>query len=545
MFKIKRKILITLLLITGIIIFVGCQKNRTGLNPQKGTNELVFKLGKKLKNPYSVANMKKAYANLTNNLKSGISIHTTHYYVKFKPKNEKELNILKQDTTLELYDYPLDYEVIEGQDVYHDPSIPDSLPTYQYCAVPVNYNFPNVDYDILEDLYIPEELETLKSKNYFVDALVEEALRITGNLDEDGQKSSLKSIQRRRRWTPAGRILVWDDIGASGNIINYLNISNPHKIPIEKVKVRARRWFTTHIGYTNEQGYFRCNGSFKRPANYSIDWETSKFDIRDGTFGQAYFNGPKIQGDWNLEINSGKSLRFATIFRAACRYQYYNIGGLKRPNVWSKIKYSYYHRNQKNNEYSGINLGNWDFTGTLPNINLFGQVNYEWVKTNELYSTTIHETAHASHIELMNGGEIQFSQVSNFIRESWADAVEWYITKIEYNWLGNSGYDNPFDSNNNPYRFVDNKQNWSISFIQNQAPVYTPIFIDLVDNFNQRSEYYNGYLYPNDVINSYTMHNIEQLLKHVYGLSSLKNALKSNKPSGVTDNDIDTNLSIY
>ena len=106
--------------------------------------------------------MKKAYENLRSDLKADIIIETTHYYVKFKPKNEDELNLLKQDRTLELYDYPLDYEIIEGQEVYHDPEIPDTMPTYQYCAVPVNYNFPNVEYEILEELFIPEELETLK-----------------------------------------------------------------------------------------------------------------------------------------------------------------------------------------------------------------------------------------------------------------------------------------------------------------------------------------------------------------------------------------------
>ena len=346
---------------------------------------------------------------------------------------------------------------------------------------------------------------------------------------------------RWSRWRPSGRILVYDDVGASGNMINFLNLSNRHYIPVEKAKVRARRWFITYVGYTNEKGYFSCNGRFRRPANYSIVWETSKFDIRNGTFGQAYYNGPKIRGNWNLTITGGKSLRFATIFRAACRYQYWNIGGLKRPNVWSKIKYSYYHRNKRHGEFSGINWGNWDFTGTLPNIRLFGQVNHSWVLTNEVYSTTIHETAHASHIELMNAGEIQFSQVSNCIVESWADAVEWYITKIKYNWLGNSNFDNPFAPYNYQYRFVDNKQNWTISLASSSD--YSPIFIDLVDNYNQTSRF--GTSYPNDIINSYTMHNIKQLLKHVYGLYSLKNKLKANKPYGVTDNDIDNQLSIY
>jgi len=38
----------------------------------------------------------------------------------------------------------------------------------------------------------------------------------------------------------------------------------------------------------------------------------------------------KIKGRWNLTITGGKSLLFATIFCAACRCYFWNIGGLLR-----------------------------------------------------------------------------------------------------------------------------------------------------------------------------------------------------------------------
>jgi len=537
-----KKISLILFGIVLLLLFQNCQKeNFEEMNIEKKTqgnlqsaNDNVFPT-KKLQNPYSVKNMKKAMENLFGKSASK-GITTSHYYIRFKPNNEEDLAILENDTILELYDYPLDYEPYKGENSFHDPRIPENQPTYLYASVKKDYQIPNVDYVILENLYIPELDIKFKNNEEKLDKLVYEALKITNNLSDE-EKNSTKSWLWPSKWRPAGRILVWDDIGASGSKISYLNLSNPNKIPVERAKVRARRWFTTYVGYTNEKGYFSCNGRFRRPANYSIVWETNKFDIRNGTFGQAYYNGPKIKGRWNLTITGGKSLRYATIFRAACRYQYWNIGGLKRPNVWSKIKYCYYHRNQANNEYAGINWGNWDFTGILPNIRLFGKVNYSWVSTNELYSTTIHETAHASHIELMNAGEIQFLQVSNIIIESWADAVEWYITKIEYNWLGNSDFDNPYS-----YQYIDNHQYWSISTISARNP-YTPLFIDLVDNYNQRI--YWGSNRPNDIISEYTMGNIEQRLKHVYGLSSLKTKLKENKPNGVTNTEIDNQLSLY
>lgn len=73
-------------------------------------------LGEQLENPYSIENIKKALENLTTNGKSSgnVKVRTTHLYLKFKPQNEKELDLLKSDSTLEWFDYPLDYEMISG-----------------------------------------------------------------------------------------------------------------------------------------------------------------------------------------------------------------------------------------------------------------------------------------------------------------------------------------------------------------------------------------------------------------------------------------------
>ena len=51
---------------------------------------------------------------------------------------------------------------------------------------------------------------------------------------------------------------------------------------------------------------------------------------------------------------------------------------------------------------------------------------------------------------------------------------------------------------------------------------------------------------PDDQISGFVMSTIEsQIVKHSYGLSSLQTRLKSNKPSGVTNAQIDTYLNFY
>jgi hypothetical protein len=293
------------------------------------------------------------------------------------------------------------------------------------------------------------------------------------------------------------------------------------------------------------------------------------------------------------------------------------------------LKYCYWH-----SEGTGNNWGNWDFSGIFPDINIWGaNPNGGWWDTNQLFSTVIHETGHASHIELMNAGEIQFGQVTSQIYESWADAIEWHITQIEYNELGFPNYDDPWSSN-----YIDNHQLWigarhrpdfsSLSDDQIETiNSYTSLFIDLVDNYNQSLEegsppadrcpnggtfdssncyvgtspsgetafiwdenfYYtpvgccdcpqpgssfdgancyimpipensigfiesnSWYLFPAgdttrpyDQVEDYTMGYLESnVMKHTYGLTSLRNNLKDNKPWGVTDKQIDIFLEYF
>lgn len=57
-----------------------------------------------------------------------IEITTTHLYIRFKPKDEEELTLLQKDTTLLLFDHPLDYEITEEGDFYQDPEISEERP---------------------------------------------------------------------------------------------------------------------------------------------------------------------------------------------------------------------------------------------------------------------------------------------------------------------------------------------------------------------------------------------------------------------------------
>jgi hypothetical protein len=151
-----------------------------------------------------------------------------------------------------------------------------------------------------------------------------------------------------------------------------------------------------------------------------------------------------------------------------------------------------------------------------------------------MFSATCHETAHTTHMQVMNGGLIQYAQVSETIRESWAIGVEWFITQKEYKERGISNYG---DANYNVranYPTHYGFQYWS----RKRSQSLTSLFIDLVDGNNQRGQTFGSFRNGTvtDQVSGYTLAGIESgFLKDVYGVGSLGDALKTNKPAEVTE----------
>ena len=474
------------------------------------------KLGKQLENPYSVENMKKALKSLkassSNGRTSGeeIEITTTHFYIKFKPKNEDELSVLKRDSTLILYDYPLDYEIEEVGDFYHDPAIPINQPTYQYCAAEINKELPDdIEYELLANLFIPDEegdeddesTSGRISSSDFIDALVDQSLVLTGNLAEEDASTSDYSNARRSKWRPAGRIQVWDD-----NFGRYVGI--------EGVEVRARRWFTTHEGIANSLGYYSCNGRFRRDANYSIKWERYQFLIRDKWLSPAKYDGPKKRGNWDLNIRNGAQEFYATIFRAAHHYYYKNIKGLRRPpqNGTFKTQMKIRAYNESNSDKNGSHKEERRFLGLGSQIKIWNPQN----TSRSIYATTIHELAHASHWDLKRS---DFDDSDKIVKESWARGVQWELTRTIY-----SGYVS------------------SYSRLR-----YTGVVQDMIDGsktttsryyFTDSNPWVSSTKIYSDAVSGYSIRQIEDALQGKKSWNSWRDNIK-NKYNNGTKNNLD------
>ncbi len=162
--------------------------SRLALDPQDSNDktEVVshgrIEIGEKLKNPYSCSNMEAALSALYPT-RSDARIPVTDLYVRFLPKTAEDFSRL-EDLGVVLFDHPLDCEILEDGDYYHDPSIPENELTWQYAIVPPDFDFPaGVRYEILDHCHIAEHDIVTRSGAEGIDwdAVEREAFRLTGN----------------------------------------------------------------------------------------------------------------------------------------------------------------------------------------------------------------------------------------------------------------------------------------------------------------------------------------------------------------------------
>jgi hypothetical protein len=260
-------------------------------------------------NPYSVAVMQQASINLYGN-NGGIVANKK--YVRFKPSNETQLQQLTE-SGLDLFDYPLDRDVIEEGDYYPQPGIREDEISWLYSVVDIGYLPPSgITYEILQQIYVPERDIWLE----------DEALRITGNPlnDSCGTVPNLVAppcddpcnpgpgcpppppecggggggIPPPDIKTPSGFIRVWDsNLGTS--------------LPVKRTRIIARRWFKIDPVYTNDQGKFQCTKRFKNKVNVFVKFLNNNITIhglRSARLWQMWFPIKKGIGIYSGALNN-------------------------------------------------------------------------------------------------------------------------------------------------------------------------------------------------------------------------------------------------
>lgn len=462
-------------------------------------------LGEQIQIPYSIDNLMLAYNSLPSETRATIDttlIKPTHYYVKFAPKNQDEVDILRNiSPRLMLNDVPLDYEIKIGGTFYHDPCLPDTIPTFSYATIPLElYNdiidTLSVQSEILIKAYMPDyNIYGTKSSEIpsFYEVLIKEAYKITNNTYEqiiDTKGSS---------FVPSGRIMAYDD--------KYNGL-----IPISKVRVQGTHLLRTVQTLTDDGGYYRLS-EFKNPATMKVLWESDDWDIRSGYIGQAFYQGPKIDsGTWNLYADNSdaysETIRYAAIHRAAHRYYYGNNCWLSRPNNKRKEKIGYFH-SQLNGAYGDYStqIGSSIWT----DIRIAGKDLYGLRNPSSIFSTTCHELGHASNY--INATS-NYTHSTSQLLESWARFAQYILTIQEYKELGKESTLYTYPLSSTTMYAPDNEFNFQYRNSASLYNIYTSLFIDLYDDYDQSE--WPGFanditLYPKDRINGFPPPVIEHI----------------------------------
>lgn len=129
-------------------------------------------LGPQKNNPFTPTIIGQAYQNIYGFTPDNLP--TTDLYVRFLPANLEELKTLLDIEDLSLYDFPFDYHVIQEGSYYHDPSIPEEDITWQYSVVKPDFEFPDVQFEILYKLVLVP----------YWSKVAAEAFKLTGNAHE-------------------------------------------------------------------------------------------------------------------------------------------------------------------------------------------------------------------------------------------------------------------------------------------------------------------------------------------------------------------------
>ena len=380
-------------------------------------------LGAKLTNPYSLSVSRAAYDSLSQTLGfdgEGVTVTATDLYVRFEPQNLDDIQRLSKDSTLLLFDAPLDYEIAVPGAGYRDPSLGDGQPGYLYTAVKLSYPLQavGVSYTVLDSLFQPEsEGDTHLIGNGKGYRQLERAAHVMVGLDPG---PAVVKGQSHKDYIPTATIRFRDDNG----FLTGLEGANVHF-----------SYFTrTGQGFTNAVGFVASDKGFNYRVNCKLVWERYNFAIKDGVMNRAVIDGPKTDQPWILNITNAtnpndRDWRRAMVHRGAYRYYYQDILGLRRPPENGIFSFQLHYR-VRDEVIDGAALHDpgtqWLGLGSQINIGLLPP---GFNNAAGHYAVAIHETGHAVHWDQNRSG---YPSVVGDVRESYAIGIEHFLTRIQY-----------------------------------------------------------------------------------------------------------------
>jgi hypothetical protein len=508
------------------------EEKEYGTSPDDG--EMI--LSDKVTNPYEIKNMQRALKSMKQKVTQAkdIEIEPNYKYVRFLPSSRGEYDLINGNPDIDVFEYPLDRKIIKKGNKYIDKSLGNSEFGWIYSAVPIDMKFDSkIKMEVIDLLFLPdgngrtdEYSKYLDSKGQSHKNLMKELEKESINIHGD-EKYGLANGGKSAKiadWYSSGRIRVWDERLKFDDLSStYIKGTGGGWLPVPGCQVRANRWFTTKTQITNYDGTFVINhwwpsGSY---VDMDIKWDRTDFDIRTGSYGQAITSNQNIIGPWNPNISESVSpdhYIYAHVHRAAYQYYYDNTFGIQRPpsanfpGLGGKMHLGA-KQGSGTSHYFAFNAG-WSASEIKLIFNLTktdpaGDDNIH--DGRGIFATTIHELTHASHWTM---GMDYIAYASNAgqagrLAESWAQAVGWHITRQVYSSTALSLTANILTDTEDKQLMALSAMNQTGSVLDND-PWYTPLFIDLIDDYNQG--FFQGAGRPTDTANGFFISTLQSYL---------------------------------
>ncbi len=247
------------------LVLMSCSKegirSGQGLNYEYGRHipHDMIVLGDRLENPYTTENITKALHSLYPTKADRVNVKPTNLYVRFLPEDEAEFDQLKKITT-DLMDHPLDYDILVEGDWYHDPKIEDGKVTWQYAVVPPDFDFPDIEYEVIDECYISENDPGTRSDGIDWEAVEMESYRLTGNADKISTQ-----LTKAAKVVPSGRMTIVDEEYCGGKPIG-----------IAGVRISCNSFVKFSHAYTDRDGYYKMEKTFSSNLRYRIVFTNEK-----------------------------------------------------------------------------------------------------------------------------------------------------------------------------------------------------------------------------------------------------------------------------
>jgi hypothetical protein len=500
--------------------------------------------------PYALDNFQRAWNNLTRG-EATRALEPTHLALKIFPRSEDEQWEIELMENVEISYIPFTWvalteeqvqelEQTEPEKVYFPEVSPhvvtyDELTTIEgemqegvyfdmpilYAAWPVDKPLPDhLDYETDYEVFIPNETQTRGGTpgGDLMRRIEEEAVRLA--LGHSAPRAASK--------TRASAVL-------SGDFWDW-EVLRSLRIPIPGLTVKFRLGSKIVETDADENGHFSVAASqIPSESSWEIVFQNPKWKVtrENSTIPKSFFQGAVYQANNWSEANSHVSTALqpqdATIIKA--------------------LNYYYYHTH---------NLTKWEYTGGIhviadPNSSTSYNGLFTYSSSNNCYitiyrnntgdnknvlmGTVFHEMGHFIHFKERGGTYKSMKNVDRLLQESFASYVGWYMTEKYYNDLGYVKTSTADDIS---------KQARQTSWTQSENSdwgYYSPLFVDLVDNYDQSS---SNSRYNRDAIKEVHYSVIMQIAQESETWESCKSILYAKVPDrNITARDLDTFLAPY